>query len=132
MKHTLTLILLLLFGAGCATTESINTNYAQIDYSDGISKKEAIAIVQKMYIDGDIPKEVQSKVGLNYPDASLHKQTNEWWVLLTDRSWDVFHSYTYRVILDAKTGAVIEQELSRSNTPIVVPIPELSRVSRTV
>ena len=117
--------IILLALSGCATTETINTNYAQIDYTDGISKKEAVAIVQKMYIEGDIPKEVHNKIGLNYPDVQLHKKTNEWWVLLTDRSWDVFHSYSYRVILDAKTGEVREQELLKGNTPIFVPIPIL-------
>ena len=39
---------------GCATTKSVGLNYSQIDFSDGISKKEAIAIVQKMYMDGEI------------------------------------------------------------------------------
>lgn len=106
---------------GCATTKSINLNYAQIDFSDGISKKEAITIVQKMYVDGEVPEEARNKVSLSFPIVQYDGRLGMWIVTLTNRHLSLMHEYGYEVYVNAKTGAIENQWFGRKSAPYLLP-----------
>jgi predicted RNA methylase len=122
MKNILCVVLVLMLSA-CATMESVNLNYSQIDYSDGISKKEAKTIVRKMYIDGDIPEDIRKNVKLSLTVATYEKDIDTWLVTLSNGSLNVFRMYSYVVYVDAKTGEIKGQRLQNENTPLYIPIP---------
>lgn len=108
----------LLSSIGCATTKTVSLRYSQIDFSDGISKKEAIAIVRRMYIEGEIPENIRNKVGVSFPKARYDKDIDVWWVTLTNRR-GVLSLYSYIVYVDAETGKIKGQRLDQRKVPFL-------------
>lgn len=106
IKPTL-LPFLLVLGGGCAsspTIDSLKSGLKTIDYSDGISKKEAILIAQNQMLVG---KPAETLDRYEFPKHSYLKSTNEAYEVQFQAK-GFLNPWFWAISIDKKTGKVLE------------------------
>ncbi|MBN3041127.1 MAG: hypothetical protein JW867_08355 [Candidatus Omnitrophica bacterium] len=63
---------------GCATIRSINKNAFSVNFSDGVSKKEAVFLVQKDCLDNNY---CRSNYVISAPKVLEDKSNSELWIV---------------------------------------------------
>ena len=90
--------------AGCATVGSIERNYALVDYSDGIDKKEAVAIAKQHMVNSQYSQRFQT-IGPRIEDMPAQ---NAWLVRFHGKKTSIGEFYMpsfYEVTIDKQTGS---------------------------
>jgi len=91
--------------SGCATANSINKVYSGIDYSDGVSKKEARSIAQKFILRNDL----QNDVMLSMPFHGTSRQIDNCWAFKFEADLNIILSTSYKwygVHVDKDSGEI--------------------------
>ncbi len=102
MKKYIFIILLIILN-GCATVNSVKTNYALIDYSDGIDKKEAVLIAKEHLINTKYRHRYQV-IGPKVENLPLE---GAWLVRFRGKKTSISEFYMpsiYEVKIDKRTG----------------------------
>jgi hypothetical protein len=97
---------LALLVAGCATIGGVNKQYERIEYSDGVNKKEAVAIALKHLIS------TEHKNNYLLSGRKIKKEEDTWGVAFlfdpkSSFNKTYFQTY-YRVYIDIASGQVID------------------------
>jgi hypothetical protein len=115
MKLFLLFILLIGFSS-CATTESLDQYYAQINRADGINRNEAALIAKKWLIDSKYEGDFQI-IG---PVVTGHDEL--WQVTFLYKSLD-YYEKVLDVYVDTLSGEVKSSEIRSKDTPPVTKEP---------
>ena len=113
MKKYVIVCGIMLFLAGCATTESIDDFYTKINWKDGISRDEAAVIAKKYLVDskyeGDF--QVMGPVAIGFD--------HYWRVSFLYKSLD-YYEKTLDIDVDTLSGEVKKVKIRDRKTPPVV------------
>ena len=109
MKNNI-LLFCFVFLVGCATMESIDQYYDQINWNDGISRDEA-AIIAKKYL-------VESKYAGDFQVLGPKSQMidNFWQISFLYKSLNNYEK-VLNVYVDVKSGEVVDTKIVENPTP---------------
>jgi hypothetical protein len=96
-------IILLIILSGCATVDSVKTNYDLIDYSDGVDKKEAVVIAKEHIIN----TKYRHRYQVMGPKVENLQDEDAWLVRFYGKKTSISEFYMpsiYEVKIDKKTG----------------------------
>ncbi|MBN2119550.1 MAG: hypothetical protein JW734_00665 [Candidatus Omnitrophica bacterium] len=113
MKKLVCLLIALMVFSGCATKGSISRNYAKVNPSDGIDRKEAVFIAQYKLFETDL----KDSYLVNYPRVhSRIMKTSQFWGKEFD-TWQVsfgykqlellFRNQPLDIFIDKNSGEVV-------------------------
>ncbi|GEM_PF-4461395 len=107
---------LLLNLAGCATMESLDHYYAEINWKDGISRNEAALIAKKYLVESKYAGDFQilAPVTIGYE--------NFWRVSFLYKSLD-YYEKVLDVYVDTMTGEVKNTDIRDNATPAITKDP---------
>jgi len=102
----MTLLILLNIISGCITADSIGRNMEKLDYSNGISKEEAIIIAQN-YCLGDAA--CRDKCRISAPKVFENEKwyPGQWVVYFWSKEISTLDHH-YEVCIDKRTGEVVK------------------------
>ena len=115
-KLCLGMFILCVAAAGCATTESIEQYYAQINWKDGISRNEAALIAKKYLTESKYAGDFQ----ILAPVTTGYE--NLWRVSFLYKNID-YYEKVLDVYVDTATGEVKTTEIRDNTTPAVTKDP---------
>jgi len=111
------ILFIFLFGlTGCATTESLDQYYAEINREDGINRNEAAVIAKQWLIDSKYEGDFQV-IG---PVATGHD--NYWQVTFLYKSLN-YYEQVLDVYVDTLNGEVKGSAVRQKDTPVVTKDP---------
>ena len=114
VKRVGCIVCLILFVGGCATTGSIERNYALIDYSDGIDREEAILIAKKGLISQDPNPNLKYQYRITGPLVDYDEEENVWTVCFVPKymvgAVDLSHlDALYCFDIDRASGEIVSR-----------------------
>jgi hypothetical protein len=110
------LIIALLTFTGCATTESLEKNYADINREDGVNRDEAALIAKKWLVESQYEGDFQ----VIAPVVTTFEQ--DWQVAFLYKSVN-YYEKVLNVYVDKKTGDIKGQNVRQKDTPPVTKDP---------
>src|SRR3989338_2418583 len=104
MKKIIYLCLIVMMFSGCSTTKMVNRSFNKIDYSDGISDREAKIIAKKKLIDTGSKGQyvVINPDLLETPDTYAFK-ADYWFVSFKNKPL-LMKDSTFLVVVNKETG----------------------------
>ena len=95
---------MIFFLGGCSTAGSVRRNYSKVDYSDGISRQEALFIAQKACFDNEQCR-ADCVLFTAYVYAGQDFYQTDWRVVFSAKPGSLAFPAPYEMSVDKKTGA---------------------------
>jgi len=131
MRKIILIMSVSLMFLGCKSVSTINREFENINYSDGINRQEAILIAQKHILDsGKKSLDISSATIENsktwhrlYKELAAQYVADNFWIVrfgakIGTNDWQngLLLAYRYYVVVDKKTGNIVKEEEGLQDT----------------